>query len=223
MNSLIPDLYGPMHKSMGLLIADLIGSVAGGSPAVVDNWTRIQSAWRRIEILSEQHERAERLHLAPMLVIAAPALAAELEARHVGLASARTRAAGAFAKAVVADCLDLCIAAKLETLDAVAAFVAGSLQHLEIERDQATCAILTMFAPPALFAAARAISVTLPSETRALAFPMIAQSELAELSDPFLRLIRTRPEPETLAVEASRAFAHARREISASLELSRAA
>lgn len=176
MNAMIPDLYGPIHKAVRLALCDFL--VLAGSSDCADRkaFAAIEASWKRIEALLDAHNFHEDIHIRPMIHIAAPGIAATLDGQHAALDKGG-RAVGNTIAAVggFAEDADRRRAAR-DAYVAFSAFMADYFRHLIEEETRAMPALVDHFAPPALFAAHRALLGSIPPDKKLADLPIIARA-----------------------------------------------
>jgi hypothetical protein len=176
MNAMTPDFYGPIHKAIRLAMCDflvLAGSTDGADRAA---WERIEASWRRIEELLHAHSHYEDTHIHPMIRIAAPQIAASLDAEHETLDRGLREIATAFAVMAPLDEAAARRSAARDVYLTFAAFLPDYFRHLIAEETRAMPALVDHFPPAALFATHRALLGSIPPDKKLADLPLIARS-----------------------------------------------
>lgn len=157
-----PDLYGPGHRALHIMLARFVDQL---DPACAEEKSieALQDAWVEVIELAEAQGSGESACLHPMLRINAPETAERLDRQHARL----ERIGGAISRqvAVLRDWEDTGgrRQAMRDLCRLAASFLAACEQHQRDERHCALPALLDAFPPPALHAAAQALAAASPS------------------------------------------------------------
>ncbi len=151
MNAMIPDLYGPTHRTARMALSDFLVRASAADCAEPEAFQRILRAWKQLSTLLDAQSFCEDIHIHPMLHVAAPELAMALDRQHEAIGRAmRNVGAVLFAVDGLTDPSARRIAAG-EAYVGFTALMSEVLLHLVEEETRAMPLLVDRSAPPTLF------------------------------------------------------------------------
>jgi len=183
MNVMLAHIYDANHLAARLAFADFLSETAELDVADRGAWRRVEAAWARLSGRLDAHGFHEDLHIRPMLQIAAPNLARKLDAQHQSLERLSRQIDEELAALRGIDDMVELRRAAVTVLRSFLGFLTEYGQHLMDEDALAMPALADHFHPTALFAARRALLMTIACEEQWMsAAPPCASPEGARLA-----------------------------------------
>jgi len=171
-----PDFYALFHKALRLGLTELLTRMGATDAQDRAAWASIETEGLRLHDILLRHSAHEEHFFHPLIVKAAPEIAAKLDADHAGLDD-RVRALGVSLAglAVVAEPAERAGRAKALYQD-VSVFIADYFRHLLIEETEAMPALRRHFPPEILMQSHRDMVASIPPDEKLAELPLIARA-----------------------------------------------
>mgnify|MGYP000553621973 CR=1 FL=1 len=176
MKAPVPDLYSLFHKALRLGLTDLMNRMAVTDAQDREGWARIEDEGLVLQGILLKHSAHEEHFLHPMILAAAPQVAAKLDADHERLDDGVRRLGAALAGlGAVTDAAERADAAQVIYRE-LSAFIADYFQHLLVEETEAMPALNRHFPPDVMMQTHRDLVASIPPEEKLAELPLIARA-----------------------------------------------